>query len=295
MKNSFLFLGLMCLIAFTLPVQGQAQFTVEPHGISTVSEDGDSTIFEIVLTNNADQEVMVELGFSGVDREQRGPRRDELEASWALLRDGGGWSDMSGLIGDVDGEWDIYTSGDFDEFDIDDYDCIWVAEYQSDAFNSAWNENLERFEDWVDAGGALYHGAGTNNWNVAPTHPGGLERIQNNEATMRCILEAEDNYWVELNDWEEGTEITSNSACHAAYNEDDLEDIENSDWYQVITVTAQAGNPEILTYGYGRGTVTVSGTTDSHMYANGPEDWSRNAMPNLLYYLEYLSKPAWIY
>ena len=275
------------------------EVSVDPIGISVSLDQEDTLVVEMTLANDGDSDVAYIIDFDEPEEEDErgvGPRRDQPEARFALLWDQNGWSDIRGVFNQEEADYEVIGSGSFDDFDLDEFDCMWVAEYQPDGFNTAWNDNLERFEEWVDGGGSMYQGTGTNHYNVVPIHPGGLRREQRGESGCRVIVAPEDNYWIELNEWDEGDIFTSNRAAHCDYNEDDLDDIENSNWFQVVCETENARNPVWLVYRYGRGYVIVSGTTDTYMWNNGAprNEYGEVGLTNILYYLEYLAVPGWI-
>ncbi|MFC2150549.1 T9SS type A sorting domain-containing protein [Calditrichota bacterium] len=300
MKKGLLQLGFICLIAFALPMQGQAQLSADPFGISIVAENGDSTIYEITLTNNSEQEVTAEIGFSGVDREEegRGPRRDELDGIFALFQDTNAWGWVNDAVFETidDVEWDYYSSADdLEEVDLGDYDALWiVVGDQSQDFINTFDDNLGRFEDYVDGGGVIFFEEGWNSRSVAEL-PGGLteERVPQ-EGNL--AVGPEDNWMIEQMGFEDGQYFRCGNTTHVTYSEDDIADIENSDWYQIIMVGDQTGEPCEIIYSYGRGYVLVSGQPSSHVWNNyaGEGGWG-SRKEALLEWMLMLSKPSWVF
>ena len=226
-----------------------------------------------------------------------GPRRDQPESHFALFKDQEGWGDqMEAIWQQEEADMDQYGSDAFDDFPIDEYDAIWIREFQSDAFNNAWNASRERFEEWVAQGGALYHGSGTNNWNVPPIHVGGFSRLHggavNGTVAITNDEQAENyNYLAELVPWEGGERLPGNSWLHARYTHQQFEQIDDSDYYQVIA--HGEGNPNLIgvaVYNFGRGWSIVSGTTDSYQYINWRHQgqWG-DALDDLILYLDFLA------
>ncbi len=227
-----------------------------------------------------------------------GPLRDAPESNFCLFKDGGGWGNqMEDVWQQEDVDITIYNSNRFENFPIDEYDVIWIREYQSDEFNTNYNNNRSRFEEWVDGGGVLYHGVGTNNWNVAPIHVGGLVRERSGSANGRVNVSnnprADDyNYLADLCDWEGGEQLRGQSWSHAGYTIQSLQNIQNSDRFQVIATGIEGqALPGVVVYSYGRGCVMVTGTTDSFSYLNyrnrGQWGWALN---NVVWYLDYLAQ-----
>ncbi|MBM3328406.1 MAG: choice-of-anchor D domain-containing protein, partial [Calditrichaeota bacterium] len=239
----------------------------------------------------------------GVNR--GGPRRDPPESRFALFKEVAGWGDQMEAIWQEQGaDMTQYNSGQMANFPIEEFDAIWIREYQSDAFNTNWNNNRARFEEWVDAGGAIYHGVGTNNWNVVPVHVGGLRRNQQGDGNGVVVVTNDQgadnyNYLAELMQWRGGEVLQGNAWSHASYTRQNCDDIENSDYYQAIAV-GQGPQPDrigVVVYNYGRGWAIATGTTDSHQYNNwrGQAWFWGNALARLIWYLDYLANyNAWL-
>ena len=269
---------------------------VDPLFIETELNTGDSEDHEIRVANTGNSDLAIDVGVevTAEPGDERGPRRDQPEAHFAFFRDEPNWwGDFIAIWDEEEADWDHLGSGDFEDFDIDDYDAIWICEFQPDNFNVLWNESRERFEDWVDHGGVLYHGTGTNNWNVTPVHVGGLERIQQGSGNGQVAVtndpdEDNYNYLAELIGWEGGEILPGGSWSHASYDHNDMQDIDNSDYYQVIA-HAQGNDNQIgvAVYSYGRGWSIVSGTTDSHQYSNyrNEGNWG-DALHHIIWYMD---------
>jgi hypothetical protein len=291
-RNGYRILWLICLaLIFTLtwtPVT-LADIGVEPGDVESQLNTGDVEMNEIVITNNGDAvDFTADIEITGEpERDERsrslrgsdranGPRRDQPESLYALFRENAqnGWGDMSRIWDDAEAEVDILGNNDFADADLDAYDCIWLQDYQSDNFNNAWNDNRERFEDWVDGGGVIYHATGTNNWNVVPEHVGGLRRDQRGDGNGTVAVTNDPNednycYLAELMGWEGGENLPGGSWSHASYSAQNLDNVENSDWWQDIAHgSGNAGQIGVAVYNFGRGWSIVSGTTDTHQFNN---------------------------
>ncbi|MFN3821981.1 MAG: hypothetical protein ACK4OO_06565, partial [bacterium] len=95
----------------------------------------------------------------------RGPRRDQPESRYAYFIDEQNWwGNYDQIWQDAEAQVERFTSNQFADAPIEDFDCVWIKEYQSDQFTQRWNENRARFEEWVDRGGAMYQSTATNNW-----------------------------------------------------------------------------------------------------------------------------------
>jgi len=268
-------------------------------------EGGDDLDWEIIVEEIEMERDAGNRSLRSVHGEAVGPRRDPPESRYALFKNGGGWNDaMEQMWGQEGVEIQQYNSNQFGNAPIEDYECIWIREYQDDGFNNAWNQNRARFEEWVDAGGVLYHGTSTNNWGVAPVNVGGITRNAQNYSN-RGIVEITNNpeadnysYFAELTGWRGGEELPGNSWCHSSYNRGALGDIDNSDWFQVIARFSENQNlAGAVVYSYGRGYSIITGTTDSHQYGQwrqqGMWGWALN---KLIWYMDDLANqlPSWL-
>ncbi len=303
-RRSFL---LTLALTLGLLFSANAQVVVDPMGFGLAIENGDEVATEITLRSLGESEVAFDVSFDLIepdDRENPGPRRDQPEGIFALFQDRAAWGGnlWQQVLDQVDGlEYERFQSGAFDDFEIDDFDILWVVHSeQVDAFNRAYNDNRERIEEWVDAGGVMYASTGTNQYNVVPIHPGGLTYTRGGASNGRVLVSGdpdEDNYnhLAELMEWEPNTLLRGSSLFHVHYEQDDIDDIENSDWSQNIARLDGGGNhPGILVYNYGRGHCVVGGVTDGHQQRNygQPPNWG-SAGEELCHYLDFLTVPAW--
>jgi len=232
---------------------------------------------------------------------QIGPRRDDPpESNYALFQEMDPWGgSIEGLIFQPieDLMYDRFRRDAFADLELGDYDVVWVCHSEhDDGFNQAWNQNRERFEDWVDGGGAYYASTGTNRYNVTPIHPGGLGYTNAGSSNGRVQVQGADdgednyNYLAELMQWEVGTQLRGSSLFHVHYLQQNVDNIENSDWQQTIVSCESHNTPGIVVYGYGGGFCVVAGTTDGHQHRNWAQapNWG-SAGEELIYYLDYLA------
>ena len=226
------------------------------------------------------------------------PDRDQPQSRYALFAQTSPWGfDLEDIFDEIEGiDCDRYRSGnDFADIDFSGYEVIWVGNFQSDQWNARYNNNLERVEEFVDGGGVYYMCTGTEYWNVAPVHPGGLVRQQEYiEEWGVTNVPMELNYLVRHMRWIEGTRLGGDPFCNAGYDEDDLENIENSSSCQVIISGAQGNIPIVVVYNYGRGWCVVSGTRDGALHSDPDNPWGQ-AGTVMLEYLDFLARnTSWL-
>ena len=234
-------------------------------------------------------------GYRGVtvdgDPRYSGPRRDDPPpGNYALFYERNGWGyNMELLFSNFEGlEYTRFQNWNAD-FDLNDFDAIWINNYESDQWNRDYMEHLEEVEEYIARGGALYHCVGTNNGFI-PTHPGGLQAINGNRVqTAFTVAEPEDCFMFELLEWDVGQQLTGNSFNHESYPVDRLDDLDGE--YQVLVATAaQNGVPIVVRYEFGGGHCVVSGTTDGFLHNNQAMIWgSQETAEALIWYLDDLA------
>ncbi len=315
--KGFLFISLfflVCGLMFTQPTI--AQITVEPYGLAVAVEEGDTVVAEIVLSNIGEEAITYKLSFDEVDNEEdnqgRGPRRDQPEGRGILIAASCGWYnwDFERYFEAIDGlDYDRYRSwDDVEDVDFSDYDFMWLGNHEQEAWVRDYNNNLERVEDFVDRGGALYHSSGTNLHNTRPINPGGLvytwgeidgDRSQNN---IPIQLDPEENFLINYmneNDpfdwaWGEGQRLVGGGCAHGVLLQENIDELENTDWVQTIVRGNPVDEPVLIVYQYGRGICIASTIIDGYLH-NTPQNfqWGRTGEA-IIWYLDYLSKPAWL-
>lgn len=240
------------------------------------------------------------------------PRRDQPQGRGMLIQNSCGWAAFNFeqyFSGIEEFDYDRYRNwNELDDIDFSDYNFIWIGNYEQEAWVRDYNENLERIEEFIDGGGALYHSSGTNRHNTRPINPGGLTYHwgeQDGDASQNDCplqLDPEENFLINYmneNDpydweWREGQRLHGNGCAHGVFYEDELDEIENCNWWQIMALGNPTNEPIIVTYGYGRGFCVVSTTTDGYLH-NTPASyhWGRTGEA-MIWYLDELSSPSWI-
>ncbi len=296
--NTFFFFLTLCITPIF------AEVIVEPFGTAILIEDELEEEFIITLANEGDGEVNFEIGIDVLDiinpgEERQGPRRDIPEGQFALFQDAQtfGWVDefvfrrINGL------EYEFFNNAnDLLEVELDDYTALWVETgNQSGQYRQNWDNNLERFEDYVSGGKSMFIEQGHNEGeNATHTTPGGLDYVWNpDEGTL--AVGPEENWLANRMEWREGQQFPGGSFTHVIYPVDNLDNIEDCDFYQVVCVGQRNGLPAIIHYEYGRGNVIVSGSPCGHQWRNHNQQgrWG-SCGEALLEWLSLLSAPAWI-
>ncbi|NQT35437.1 carboxypeptidase regulatory-like domain-containing protein, partial [bacterium] len=286
-----------------------AEITVDPIGIIVSLENEDQETVEMTLSNDGEDDVAFEIGFTAPPEEEErgGPRRDQPEGRGILIAERCQWSnwDFEQYFDAIDGlDYERYrTWNQVEDVDFNDFDFMWVGNYETEAWVGQYNQNLERIEDFVDGGGALYRPSGTNLHNTRPINPGGLV-YNGNQSQNQCPLQLdpEENFLINYmneNDpfnweWGEGQRLVGSGCAHGVFLQNDIDDLENVDWVQIMAMGNPTDEPIILTYQYGRGFVLASTTVDGFLH-NNPANyhWGRTGEA-VIWYLDFLSAPKWI-
>ncbi len=308
----------LILLLSSLPAIGQV--AVDPVGITVAAELDDSIAVEMTITNDYQEEVAFSVNFDEPPEEeerQRGPRRDDVDLDglmFAVFQDQQAWNwfDVDMFDRDPQIDEDMYDSyrnaGAWNDVDFEDYDAIVVAACnQSANFNNNYNDNYDRFCEYIDGGGAAYFETGNQN---SPIHsPGDIINNTGGESNGRLAVSPDpedENYslFAEIcqesqeNDdwWNFGYMLQGNAHAHSGYQLGQFEDDDNIEWFQVIVDGWNDHNLNLgVAYGYGRGMVFTHG---------GPTGWNWNHWPNpgqwgsiaaeLLLYLSEMTGPKWI-
>ena len=291
------------------------QVSIDPIGITVAVENEDVVEIEMTLTNSSDAPVIFSVGFDEPPEEERrgGPRRDvDLEGlMFAVFQDNMAynWLDEQ-MVGPVveNDQLDSYrNANDWNDVEFEDYNVIVLAAGQRQGFSQQYQDNYERFCEYIDGGGAAYFETHDPN---SPIHSPGdiVNNVNHRTESGRLVVSPDpedDNYslFAELcheaqeNYWEEGEQIEGNAWLHSAYSEDQFEDgVEDGtlEWYQVLA-NASNNQPGAIAYGYGRGTVLVLGHPTGHTWTNWDDEgqWGSIAA-EILFYLTEMSGPKWI-
>ena len=240
-----------------------------------------------------------------VDGNTGNPLRDQINGRGILIADVCGWNqwDYERYFWAIDDlNFDRFRHWrEVEDVDFNNYDFMWLGNFESDGWVVNYNANLERIEEFVDNGGTLYHCSGSNRHNIRPVNPGGLiytwGEVNGDEVQNDCPLTVnpDDNFLVNYmneNDefeweWSEGQRL--NGAAHGVFLQEDVEDLENSNWHQIMAMGNPVNEPIILTYRFGTGYVLVSTTVDGFVHARQNEcQWGRTGV-GVIHYLDFLS------
>ena len=327
-KMTICLLALSLVAFFALRGHSYAQIKLDPVGFAEALDEGDTLVETLILTNDdVDNAVPYAIAYEGVDREEmmrdgqgennpvqgrrRGPRRDQPESRYLLIHESNGWGYNLEQIftGIQDLNYDrIRTPAGLDDIDLNDYNCLWLGNFESENWVAQYNERRDQIAEWVDAGHTMYFSSGTNNHNTRPINPGGLRyhwgEQNGDQSQNECPLAVgpEDNWFINYMDendpfdfrWEEGARLHGNGHAHGVFYQDEIDEIENSDWQQVLVMGNPVQQPVTLVYSFGRGFCFVSTSVDGFLHAN-PRDyhWGRTG-PGVIWYLDYLTSPAWV-
>jgi len=264
------------------------EIVVEPNAIEFNLTEGEVDEHVLNVTNNGRGHLCFETEFRLFGDLNRD---DPPDGRFLLLQESNPWGyDIERIFQVVrDLDYDRIRNWDQD-FDLDEYDVVWIANYQSDNWNRAYMEHLEEIEDWVDNGGALYHCTGTNN-DFLPTHPGGLQPVTQPRVNVAYTAASpEECYLFWLMEWEAGTLLRGATFNHEAYPQDRIDNIENSNGHRILVAhTRENGVPIVVRYNYGRGRCVVSGATDGYLHRNPHAYIWGQTGPAMLDYLSYLT------
>ncbi|MBT7788892.1 MAG: hypothetical protein HN757_08430, partial [Calditrichaeota bacterium] len=295
---------------------------LEPDAFNRDLFNDEEAQLEVVITNEGDNLLRWWSDFEIIGRREmdnlksgrkvrsingaeRNPRRDQIEGRGLLLSEVCGWEnwDFEQYFQAIDDlEYDrFHTWDEVGDIDFDDYDFMWIGNYETEGWVIDHNENLERIEEFVDNGGALYHSSGSNRHITRPVNPGGLVytwgRINGDEVQDDCplMLNPGDNFLINYmneNDdfdweWREGQILAG--AAHGVFNQRDINELENSNWSEILAMGNPVEEPIIVTYQFGNGYVLASTTVDGYLHARQEEfPWGRTGV-GVIHYLDFLT------
>ncbi len=285
----------------------------------TIGNEGGSTLrfqieHEIITGHGRDSRVrdVRQVG-------QVGPQRDEVNLDgmmFAVLQDASTW----GWLDDVmmerepllnrDENYVTFRNSDvWNDIDFEEYDAIiYAGNRQRENYNQAYNDNFDRFFEYIDGGGAAYSETADQNAPILP--PGGFRNDSGGAANgvLRVSPDPDDenfSYFAEIcqesqpNFWNEGEVIEGNSWLHSSYSMDQFNDALNDgtiQWYDwIATPQGNANTAGAIAYGFGGGTVMLVGHPTGHCWANYAQDgmWGSVAA-EILYYLVEGSGKKWL-
>ncbi|MDP8241041.1 MAG: carboxypeptidase-like regulatory domain-containing protein, partial [Candidatus Hatepunaea meridiana] len=312
---------IFAMLLFSLPAHSQV--TVDPIGMTAALEADEELTIEMTLTNSSNSDIEFSIKFDEPPEDEerhRGPRRDDPDLEgmmFAIFQDGRAWDFMDEVMMDPildrldhddqgDGYHTYRNANDWDNVEFEDYDVIVVAACnQSGGFVQQYNENLERFCDYIDGGGSAYFETGDGGTQILS--PGGIRNQGASEANGRMVVTYdpdEDNYslFADIchesqggNLWGNGHVIQGSQWTHSEYALGQFEDNDDIDWFEVIAVKQNAGTPGAISYTYGRGCVLTQGGPTGYNWRVHPQDgrWGSIAA-EILFYLTEMTGPKWI-
>lgn len=273
---------------------GGTEISVEPLEINRELYTGESSQNQIIISNVGGGILSFDTDLTVISYPYQGVYwNQEIETRYALFAETDPWEfDLENIFRTIENlDYVRYRNADdFDNVDLNDYDAVWIGNNQSNNWISSYNNNLERFEEFVDGGGIYYMCTATENQGVTPVHPGGLiPRSNYFENWGVTELSDEENYLFGFMEWEEGTRLRGRPVCLTGYNENSLEAIENTDSYEILVRGDARGVPIVATYNYGQGSCIVSGTVDGFLHLD-PELflWGRTG-EGMLRYMDFLN------
>ena len=233
------------------------------------------------------------------------PRRD-LDSRGILIAQRCGWNHDFELYFRAieDFEYDRFQTWDqVQDVEFTDYDIMWIGNYESEAWVGQYNQNLDRIEEFVGNGGVLYHSSGTIRHGTRPVNPGGLVyswgQIDGWRPQNQCplTLNPEQNFFINYmneNDpygweWREGQRLVGNGCANGVFTQENINNMENVEWVEIMAMGNPVNEPIIITYKYGQGYVLASTTTDGLLH-NQPDQyqWGRAGV-GILHYLDFLA------
>lgn len=226
------------------------------------------------------------------------PNIENYRRRYAVFQDREAWGWLRNyMLNPINGlDYDSYTrSADIGHVDLSQYRSIIVAgNQQSNAFYVACRNNQAWFEEYISNGGTMYiESGGAENFSFAA--PGGVSWTYGRESYGRVVLNQEDNYLIELLGWEVDHRLSGLSFLYSYYPEAQFQELENSEWYDVIVEGYNTGNPGIVAYNYGRGAVMVAGCPIGYQWHwNDYEGEWGSTQDEILEYLSSLSNPSWM-
>ncbi|MBM3327129.1 MAG: choice-of-anchor D domain-containing protein, partial [Calditrichaeota bacterium] len=301
---------------------------VDPQAIEDELNTGETNDWVVNLANEGDALLRWDSDFTvigepGDDANARGlrsvrggPHRDEVDLEgmmfavfqsdqiWAWLYDGM----IQDPLLDENNFHNYRNPNDWNNVNFEDYDVICVSSYEQQ-FNQQYQQNLERFEEYVDGGGAAYFETGNANPQIRS--PGGIYNdIDGGDGNGVLIVSPDQNaenysLFAEIchesqpNFWNEGELIEGSSWLHSTYSHDQfIRGVENGtlEWFQPIASTQRdRNNWGAVAYGFGSGTVLTVGHPSAHCWFwwNQEGMWGSIAA-EILYYLTEAGGGGWV-
>ncbi len=308
--------------------------SIELDEIEDDMNTGDVEEYAVTVVNDGDHDLIYEVDheFIGERRDQvsrsvrstnnpPGPRRDEVDLGgmmFAVLQDERAWQWLDDMMMEQDplltrnGDdanyvtfrgWDAWNEINFEEYDA----IVYAGGRQSGNFHNAFNQNLERFVEYIDGGGGVYTETGDRNSPIRI--PGGFNNDSdgNNNGTLVVSPDSNDDNYSLLAEifhesqpdfWNEGEVIEGNSFLHSSYSLgqfDEALDNGTIEWWQNIAVPQGRQTAGVVAYGIGSGTVMAVGHPIGYGWNRwrGEGNWGSMAA-EILYYLTEMGGNNWI-
>ena len=214
-------------------------------------------------------------------------------ASVLLVQDGLPWNadsasaQLRALVNDgfLTG-WDAATTRELDRLTLTDYDVIYIANDQTTATYSRLSDLNTLLTEYAKAGGVVIYGACDRGWaggNISDVLPGGVRKINNYSKYNYILDNAHPVVTGGLTDNKALTNelLVGNYCSHTSFDKKTL-----PDGFHTILQDG-AGNPTLVEYPMGEGTVILSGLTWEFYYDRnytGSTSYAKCVFDDLLVY-----------
>lgn len=187
--------------------------------------------------------------------------------------------------------WDLTTTAGLKAVDLSIYNVIYIANDQTTATYGRLARANELLTEYAKAGGVLVYGACDNGWaggNISDLLPGGVKKI-NIYSKYNYILDG--THMIVSGVLTDNKALTNellvgNYCSHTSFDASSL-----PEGYHAI-LEDNRGNPTLVEYPMGEGTVILSGLTWEFYYSRiyqGSTSYSMNVFDDLLVYAAMLS------
>jgi len=204
--------------AFSAP-----ELVLNPQELEIEMEQGDVAEEIVNVTNNGESDLHFTTRFEiisqpGLDSQVRSvrsisensgfssdnfPQRDQPQGRGILIQESCRFYDheFEQYFSNIEGlDYERYEVWEeLEDLDLNEFDFMWIGNYETDIWTRDHNNFIERIEEFVDGGGVIYHSSGAQQFNVTPLHPGGLEAVGNIQLRQTLCpiqLGPEDNYFI---------------------------------------------------------------------------------------------------
>ncbi|MBC8465814.1 hypothetical protein H8D57_02205, partial [bacterium] len=228
-----------------------ADIMVDPFGFSTILENEDELVQDLKLINTGEELVTFQIKRAVFDLVARDNPED---LNILIFTDGGGYGGAHAFLeGAIEAEVPEDNvievgSAEADDIDLDEFNVIAWCTAHLNAYYQVYNDNAERFEEWVADGGILIMNPAGSAINPQLEAPGGVVRDngatdQDNDREEDCDLE---NPLIAgyLDDDEDDfpERIHGTSRSHQAFTRGDFEDNDEIENPQIFYHTVNDEN-----------------------------------------------------